>query len=46
MAFGLFGEESGLPARVISVKKSTITAYKTGKLSEDAFRKAVLRYTN
>jgi len=45
-AYGLFGDEPGLPARVISVKKSMITAYKTGKLSKDAFRKAVLQYTN
>jgi hypothetical protein len=45
-AYGLFGEESGSPGRIISVKKSTINAYKTGKLSEDGFRKAVLRYTN
>jgi hypothetical protein len=41
-----FSDESGQPARIVSVKKSTITAYKTGKLSEDAFRKAVLKYTN
>lgn len=45
-AYGLFGDESELPARVISVKTSTITAHKTGKLSEDGFRKAVLQYTN
>jgi hypothetical protein len=46
MAFGWIGDESNLPSRVISVKKSTITAHKTGKLSADAFRRAVLLYTN
>lgn len=46
MAFGWIGDDSSLPSRVISVKKSTITAHKTGKLSADAFRQAVLRYTN
>jgi hypothetical protein len=46
MAYGWIGDESAHPARIISVKKSSISAYKTGKLSEDAFRKAVLQYTH
>jgi hypothetical protein len=32
--------------QIISVKRSVVTEFKTGRLSLDAFRSKVLQYTN
>jgi hypothetical protein len=43
-----FGDDSGdrTQREILSVQKSTITDYKTGKLSLEAFKQKVLNYVN